>query len=163
MTFLPALHEADLPLEVVDNLLVRVGVPPFCGEIVLPPGNENPEMLWNLWQQRNLLFGLRQINVPIEAAERDSYPKLLLKVLWIAVDEVVWPLIRLMDQRIVHIQELHTAVPLLERCKMRVVFPKGWCRSSNIRVIGSRVSQVEVADSRGQHHNIARTLKRLQN
>jgi hypothetical protein len=44
VSLLAALHELDFAAEMVDDFLVRLGIPPLGREVVFAAGHDDPEM-----------------------------------------------------------------------------------------------------------------------
>jgi hypothetical protein len=70
--------------------------------------------------------------------------------------------IAVMDQRVVHVQDLHARVTLLKPRDVRVVQPQSIGGRADIRRELARLRRMQTANRRRQHDDVTGTLKRTQ-
>jgi len=166
VAFFAALHEGQPAAEVIDHALEAGRVPPLGGEVVLAAGHHDPEVLRQIRGDagRAGLFLLgTEVDVAAELGDRDAQLEVLLQVLRVAVQEVVGPLVALVDQRVVHVQYAHTAVIIAKPRQVWVVLPQGRRRGVDVGQESSRRGGVQGANRGRQHQHVAGTLERFQN
>ena len=103
------------------------------------------------------------MNVSLELGERNLEIELLLQELYVAVQEVIGPLVALMDQRVVHREGLHVPITIGELGNPGVMLKECVRRRPDIGLKASRVGAVQVPHGGGEHYEVAGTLKRLEN
>ena len=81
----------------------------------------------------------------------------------VTVNEMIGTGIALVYKWIVHFYGADFRIPLPERRQMGIVLPQGIGRGPDVDDKFSGVGFLQVSDRRGQHHNVARTLKRAEN
>ena len=64
-----------------------------------------------------------------------------------------------MDQRIMHIHHLNIRATFVQTCDKRIVFPESIGRRANVRLELPGVRQMQITDSRCEHHTVAGTLE----
>jgi hypothetical protein len=162
VALLAALHEGEAAAEVIDHLLVAVGVPPLGGEVVLAAGHDDPEAVGDAHRGvrgRRLPFGGGQVDVAVEAGDGDAQAEALFEVLGVAVEEVVGPLVALVDEGVVHVEGADAGVALAEPREVGVVLPEGVGGGADVGLEAGGVGGVQVADGGGQHDDVAGTLE----
>jgi|ERR1043165_246804 hypothetical protein len=100
------------------------------------------------------------MQVSLEPSHGNAEIELLFQVLSIPVDEVVWPLIALMDERIMHVDQLDARVAFTQTCDMGIVQPQGIGGRPDVRPELAWTRHVQISHGSGQHQDVARTLKR---
>ena len=162
---LAALDEAQSAPEVVHDPLIAGGVPPLGREVVLAPGHDDPEGRPGPRTRdgrRGLLLRLGQVDVAPEAGDGDAQAEAVLEELDVAVDEVVGPLVALVDQRVVRVQHLDARLALAQRREVGVVLPEGRAGGPHVRLELPRRGGVQVAHGGGEHQDVAGALERPQ-
>src|SRR5262249_38248536 len=124
---LAALHEGYLAPEVIDHALEASRVPPLGGEVPLAAGHPDPEPLRHALlgppgAPRLLLRG--QMDVALESCQPDAQAQAPFEELGVAVEEVEGELVALVDERVVHVDDLDARLALAQRCQVRVVLPQ---------------------------------------
>lgn len=98
----------------------------------------------------------------MKSGDGDREPETLFEVLCVTVDEVIWALIALMNQWIVHVDHFDTAIGFREACNTRVLFPNRIGGRANVRLKLPGIGKMEIANSRREHQNVTRALAREQ-
>ena len=157
-----ALDELNSALEVVDDLLKPSRVPPLGGEIVLAAGDDDPEIIaptdlvfLDLAHPAFLKVG--EMDVAAERRHRDSQAKLVFEVPGISMDEVIRPLVTLVDQVVAHGDRPDQRVFIIEEGEVGVVFPDFSRGGPDVGAEPTGVGEVKVADRGGHHDHIAGT------
>ena len=160
-----ALHKRDTSLELIDHRLVTGRVPPLGGEVILAARDHDPEAVRKrLGAGRQLApLVVVEMNIAMKLRRRDPHSQLIFQELEIPMDEVVGPLIALMNQRVVHVQHGHARIALLQRREIGIVLPESIGGSADIghELTGAR--RVQIAYGGGEHDDVAWTLARTQN
>lgn len=156
------LHEVDLVLEMIDDFLHAPRVPPLDGGVRLaaihhdPVGSVAGGLLFDRRPAHHLVRG--HVQVAVEGTLLDLDAKDFGEVLAETVDEVVRPLIALVDQRIVGIYPLHIGIFPVKSGQVGVVFPQVWAWGVDASQEHAWIALVQVSDGCGQHQQVARGL-----
>jgi hypothetical protein len=102
------------------------------------------------------------MDIAVKARDGDAQIETLFQVLDVAVQEMVGPLVRLVDERIVHVEHFDVRRAFLEGSDERIILPEGVGRGADVGLKPAGVGGVQIADSRGQHQDVAGTLKRFE-
>jgi hypothetical protein len=115
---LAALGKLQAALKVIDHRLKTGRIPPLGREVILAAGNHDPKAFFQAQlgkRQRARLLFRRKMNVAGELREGNRYTQSLLKELGIAVQKMVGPRIRLMDERIMALDRLYARLAVQPR------------------------------------------------
>src|SRR4051794_24710527 len=128
MAFLADLNEKEPTTEMVHHFLPATAVPPFNGVVVLPTGRDDP--IWRGLAQDLLrlggpgLFFFGEVNVAFEIGRANTQTQIVVQEFDKAMDEMVGGVVAALDQWIMADHRADLRVVLVQRCKVRVVFPK---------------------------------------
>jgi hypothetical protein len=160
VVLLSDLHENDLALEVINDFLIALGLPPFYRHIKLAPGDDDPERgvrsghLAHLREPALLQIG--NIDVPFELAGFDVETETLVQEFGEPMDAVMRRIITPVNQWILAIDHLGVGVVLFQWSDMRIVLPQFRAGRAQISHKLARVRPVQVTNSRRQHHDVTR-------
>ena len=125
---LPDLHELDTVLEMIHDFLISVVVPPLDRIVQLATRNQQPERLidpftLSIFRKPNSFF-VGNMNVTLEIRHANPKSKQVVQICWKRVQEVAGGIVRLIDERIVTVDNFHTAFTFLNPCDVGVVRPQ---------------------------------------
>ena len=152
-------------MKMVNHRLVRIRLPPFRREILLAAGDDDPEMFGHTGRaagRRRFFLGQRQVDVAAETAHRYAHAQAFFQVLDVTMEEVIGPLVRLMNERVMHVEHADAGLAFLDSGYMWVVLPQGRRRGADVGLEPAGRGLVQVADGGREHDNVARALKRAQ-
>ena len=96
-----------------------------------------------------------QVNVAMEAGEGDAHAELFFEVLREAVNEMVRGVIALVDKRVVHVDDAHPRIMVVQWREVRVVFPKLLRRCADVGRKPTWMRAVQIAHRGREHHDVA--------
>src|ERR1043166_9366201 len=137
MPFFPYLNEQDFAAKMVYDFLEATMFPPLDCEIVLASRHDNPErhvLPYNFTHLREPRFFLRgNMNVAAEFGRRDLQVQFVVKKLDESMDEMKGPLVALVNQRILTLQNGRFWIFFIQGRQVGIVFPQLIARRPNIR------------------------------
>lgn len=159
MARLANLDEKELSVEMIDDRLIAMFIPPFVGEIVFPACGDEP--IWNVLAGKlghrpgpRSLF-VTEVNVSFESRRPDGGSKFTIDVVYEAEKAMKRRLVALVDGRELALDDLNIRAILPEWGQVGVVFPD--CRKGRAD-IGDKLfgmAEVQVTYDRCQENNIS--------
>ncbi len=161
-----ALYELNASGEVIHDLLILNRIPPLGGKIVLSACDDDPVTVLQteiIPPGIGFKFVFRHVQIATKPGDRNTHVQKSLKILRIAVDEVVRQPVGVVDQWIVHIHNLNIRIALVEWREVWIVDPQIISRCANVRRELTGMGGVEISHGGGHHEDVAGALKRFEN
>ena len=140
-----ALNKLNPSAKVVDDRLIPPWVPPLGRKIVFTTGHHDPEAAAKsqlLHLRHPFLLVLSQMDIAFKLCQRNPHTELGFKKLNIPVQEVVRSGVRLMNQRILHLDDANARLEFLNGREKRIILPKVRRGSANVGLIFARIRTV---------------------
>src|SRR5262245_47338243 len=131
------LHEEELAVKMVNDLLPAAAVPPFDRVIILATSGDDP--VWASFTQgffhgpKSFLFFVAQMDIAFELSRTDAQTKFLIKVFNEAVNEMIGSGITTMDERVMAYHGTHLRISFLQGSDVWIVLPQSRARGAHIR------------------------------
>ena len=166
MRLFTALDKLNSAAKVIHDYLKCGRVPPFCGEIEFSTRHDDPE-----WTTNSCFLNLRdpsfftvvQMNITLELRDWDSDVQLFFEELNVSMNEVIRDVVRVMNQRVMHLDHTDAAIVFIEWRDVRIVLPELRTRSTDVGQKLLRVSAMQVSNRRSEHHNVTGRERRFEN
>src|SRR5260221_12158703 len=96
-------------------------------------------------RERGRLFFLREMDVAVKCSHGNLEAELLFEILRVSVDEVIRPLIALVNERVMHVERLDPRIALAQSSDVRIVLPERVARRPHVGLETSWMREVQIA------------------